>query len=117
MIVMGLGGLWHGAGTELFDMGTFTRRSACDRAAICPLPRPYGLNILRAVRTAVVFLCVSILWIFFKFAKLRARDVLSMGHVPPQRHPKPAHLSYALAVFYTAPVIIQHLAPTALLNR
>src|SRR5262245_63969553 len=66
MIVMGLGGLWHGAGLGYLAWGLM-------HGVLLVIERPF-LGVLesvnstgfRAVRAAVVFACVTTLWIFFR---------------------------------------------------
>jgi len=117
MIVMGLGGLWHGPGLSYLAWGLL-------HGALLVIERPSigflhsaNSSILRAVRVIVVFLCVSILWIFFKLPNFEHAMAYLSGMFNHTSTVKSVHLSYALASLYTAPVIIQHLVPKALLAR
>jgi alginate O-acetyltransferase complex protein AlgI len=117
MIVMGLGGLWHGAGLSYLAWGLL-------HGGLLVIERPFirlldftNSSSLRAVRVIVVFVCVSILWIFFKLPNFEHAMAYLHGMFNHNAVVKPAHLSYALAAFYSAPVIIQHLMPKALLER
>jgi alginate O-acetyltransferase complex protein AlgI len=117
MIVMGLGGLWHGAGLSYLTWGLF-------HGGLLAIERPFvgmferrSSSVLRALRVVVVFLCVSTLWIFFKLPNFAHATSYLSGMFHHNSTATPVHLSYALAILYTAPVTIQHLAPTALLTR
>src|SRR5881227_1556972 len=66
MIVMGLGGLWHGAGLGYLMWGLL-------HGLLLVLERPLPARlasidfaVFRAARITVVFVCVTMLWIFFK---------------------------------------------------
>jgi alginate O-acetyltransferase complex protein AlgI len=115
MIVMGLGGLWHGAGLSYLAWGLF-------HGCLLVIERPLiGLlsnsTALRAARIVFVFLCVSVLWIFFKLPDFSHAMAYLTGMFTHNQTPKPLKLSYALAALYSAPVIIQHLMPDAFLDR
>ncbi|OCK58330.1 MBOAT family O-acyltransferase [Bradyrhizobium sp. LMTR 3] len=117
MIVMGLGGLWHGAGLSYLTWGLL-------HGGLLVIERPFAgtLNAansttLRAVRVTFVFLCVSILWIFFKLPNFEQATAYLSGMFTHNNSPRTVHLSYALAALYTGPVIVQHLVPKALLAR
>ncbi len=64
-----------------------------------------------------MFLCVSILWIFFKLPDFSHALAYLDGMLHRNNTIKPLELSYALAILYSAPVIIQHLAPRAMFER
>ncbi len=67
MIVMGLGGLWHGAGLELSGMwGCCTACCWCSNDPCWAGWRRSTLPALRLARMSLVFVCVTMLWIFFK---------------------------------------------------
>jgi alginate O-acetyltransferase complex protein AlgI len=117
MIVMGLGGLWHGCGLSYLTWGLL-------HGALLAIERPIvgfltlmNSSALRAARITIVFLCVSLLWIFFKLPNFTHATAYLAGMFHHNDTSKPVHLSYALALFYMAPVIIQHLAPNALMGR
>ena len=115
MIVMGLGGLWHGAGLSYLTWGIFHGcLLAIERPFIGLLPNSIAL---RALRVTVVFLCVSALWIFFKLPDFSHATAYLAGMFTHNKTPNHLQLPYALAALYSAPVIIQHLVPNALLGR
>jgi alginate O-acetyltransferase complex protein AlgI len=117
MIVMGLGGLWHGAGLSYLTWGLL-------HGCLLVIERPMigflnlaNSSILRGARISIVFLCVSLLWIFFKLPNFTHATAYLAGMFHHNDSPKPVHLSYALATFYALPVMIQHLVPHAALDR
>ena len=111
MIVMGLGGLWHGAGLELPDVGAAARAPAGDRAADPVTLQSINSRALRAARRTVVFVCVTMLWIFFKLPNFDHAIGYLTGMFTPGTNPNPPKLFYNLALLYSLPVIIQHLVP------
>ena len=70
--------------------------------------------VVRPVRIGFVFFCVSMLWIFFKLPNFdHALGYLS-GMFTASAVPGQAKLFNSLALLYSLPVIIQHLAPASL---
>lgn len=118
MIVMGLGGLWHGAALSYLAWGTM-------HGALLVLERillgkidenSLAAPLLRPLRIGLVFFCVSMLWIFFKLPNFdHALSYLS-GMFTPSAVPGQAKFFNSLALLYSLPVIIQHLAPASLLE-
>ena len=114
MIVMGLGGLWHGAGFSYLAWGLM-------HGLLLVLERPLLSRLasidfaaFRAARMIVVFVCVSMLWIFFKLPDFdHALDYLT-GMFVPSTNPSPTKLFYSLALLYSLPVMIQHLGFSSL---
>jgi alginate O-acetyltransferase complex protein AlgI len=117
MIVMGLGGLWHGTGLSYLTWGLMhglllaTERPFIDRLGL------RTSSALRLFRVVAVFMCVSVLWIFFKLPNFEHATAYLSGMFRYNSNPNQVHLSYALALFYTAPVMIQHLTPRLILCR
>ncbi len=114
MIVMGLGGLWHGAGLSYLVWGLL-------HGLLLVVERPF-INALqsidsaafRAVRIGFVFVCVTMLWIFFKLPNFdHALSYLS-GMFMPTTNPNPPKLHRDLALLYCLPVVIQHFASGSL---
>jgi alginate O-acetyltransferase complex protein AlgI len=109
IIVMALGGLWHGAGFSYLAWGLF-------HGLLLAIERPF-LKILalidsaalRALRIAVVFSCVTMLWIFFKLPNFDHALGYLLGMFTPSTNPNPPKLFYNLALLYSLPVILQHL--------
>jgi alginate O-acetyltransferase complex protein AlgI len=114
MIVMGLGGLWHGAGLSYLACGLM-------HGLLLVVERPFigGLRSIdvaafRAVRIGFVFVCVTMLWIFFKLPNFdHALSYLS-GMFTSTTNPNPPKLYRDLALLYSLPVIIQHFASSSL---
>ena len=109
MIVMGLGGLWHGAGVSYLVWGLF-------HGLLLVLERPFlkslqafDSELLRFARMTFVFLCVSVLWIFFKLPSFDHALGYLAGMFKPGTNPNPPKLFHDLALLYALPVMIQHL--------
>jgi alginate O-acetyltransferase complex protein AlgI len=109
MIVMGLGGLWHGAGLSYLMWGLL-------HGLLLVLERPLlarlasiDFAVFRAARITVVFVCVTMLWIFFKLPNFDHAVGYLTGMFVPSTNPNPTKLFYSLALLYSLPVVIQHL--------
>ena len=109
MIVMGLGGLWHGAGLGYLMWGLL-------HGLLLVLERPLlarlasiDFAVFRAARMTVVFVCVTMLWIFFKLPNFDHAVGYLAGMFVPSTNPNPTKLFYSLALLYSLPVMIQHL--------
>jgi alginate O-acetyltransferase complex protein AlgI len=116
MIVMGLGGLWHGAGLSYLAWGTMHGILLVLERAIFG---SVDLNsrweaIVRPARISIVFFCVSMLWIFFKLPNLDHALAFLSGMFTVNINPNQAKLFNSLALLYSLPVIIQHLTPRSL---
>jgi alginate O-acetyltransferase complex protein AlgI len=116
MMVMGLGGLWHGASLSYLMWGSM-------HGLLLVLERPWlarldkiDSSVLRTIRIAVVFLCVTMLWIFFKLPNFDHAASYLAGMFTPGKNPNPPKLFYALALLYALPVILQHLRVGSLLD-
>jgi alginate O-acetyltransferase complex protein AlgI len=118
MIVMGLGGLWHGAALGYLAWGAM-------HGALLVLERmllgKVDANsrweaIARPLRIGVVFFCVSMLWIFFKLPNFEHALAYVSGMFNASLIPGQAKLFNSLALLYSLPVIVQHLAPASLLE-
>jgi alginate O-acetyltransferase complex protein AlgI len=118
MIVMGLGGLWHGAALSYLLWGAMHGILLVMERAITDIAKP-SLRweaFLRPIRICIVFFCVSMLWIFFKLPNLdHALAYLNaMFTGAANGGSGQAKLFNSLALLYSLPVIIQHLAPPTL---
>ncbi len=109
MIVMGLGGLWHGAGPGYLLWGLL-------HGVLLVIERPFlvrlaAINsaVFRAARIGFVFLCVTMLWIFFKLPNFDHAVSYLSGMFTSGTNPNPPKLFYDLALLYSLPVMIQHL--------
>jgi hypothetical protein len=72
--------------------------------------------VVRPVRIGLVFFCVSMLWIFFKLPNFDHALAYVSGMFTASLIPGQAKLFNSLALLYSLPVIIQHLAPASLLE-
>jgi alginate O-acetyltransferase complex protein AlgI len=111
MIVMGLGGLWHGAGLSYLMWGLM-------HGLLLAIERPFVARlqsidsiVFRAVRIGFVFFCVTMLWVFFKLPNFDHAIGYMSGMFTPSTNPNPTKLFYNLALLYSLPVMIQHLVP------
>jgi len=62
----------------------------------------------RIARMTLVFVCVSLLWIFFKLPDFHHAWSYLTGMFTPTANPNPTKLFYNLALIYSLPVIVQH---------
>jgi D-alanyl-lipoteichoic acid acyltransferase DltB (MBOAT superfamily) len=108
MIVMTLGGLWHGAGAGYALWGLLHGLLLVIERPFLALFRNPG-PALQTVRIGVVFLCVTMLWIFFKLPNFDHALAYLHGMFTPTSNPNPTKLFYNLALLYSLPVMIQHL--------
>jgi alginate O-acetyltransferase complex protein AlgI len=74
-------------------------------------------TVFRAARIGFVFVCVTMLWIFFKLPNFDHAMGFLSGMFTPSTNPNPPKLFYNLALLYSLPVLIQHLAPRPLFER
>lgn len=117
MIVMGLGGLWHGAGFSYLLWGLLhglllvLERPLLSRLQLIHSP------MFRAARISFVFVCVTMLWIFFKLPNFDHAIGYLSGMFTPSTNPNPPKLFYNLALLYSLPVMIQHLVLPAKFER
>jgi alginate O-acetyltransferase complex protein AlgI len=109
LIVMGLGGLWHGAGLGYLLWGLL-------HGVLLVIERPFLARLatidsaaFRAARMGFVFVCVTMLWIFFKLPNFDHAVSYLSGMFTPSTNPNPPKLFYDLALLYSLPVLIQHL--------
>src|ERR1700722_15972243 len=117
MIVMGLGGLWHGAGLSYLMWGLLHGLLlVIERPLLTPL-QSIDSAFFRAVRMSFVFVCVSLLWIFFKMPNFDHAVSYLSGMFTPGTNPSPPKLFYSLALLYSLPVIIQHFVSGSALER
>jgi alginate O-acetyltransferase complex protein AlgI len=110
MIVMGLGGLWHGAGLGYLLWGSL-------HGCLLVIERPFRAwlpsldwPVFRAARISLVFVCVSMLRVFFRLPNFDHAISYLSGMFTRGTNPNPTKLFYNLALLYSLPVIVQHLA-------
>jgi alginate O-acetyltransferase complex protein AlgI len=111
MIVMGLGGLWHGAGVSYLLWGLLHGLFLVAERPLLPWLMHAKLPGLRTMQMGLVFVCVSILWIFFKLPDFDHALAYLGGMFTPSTNPNPTKLFYNLALLYSLPVILQHFVP------
>lgn len=108
MIVMTLGGLWHGASLSYALWGMA-------HGLLLVIERPFLKLIgnrsaaVRVIRMGIVFFCVTMLWIFFKLPNFDHALGYLKGMFIATDVPNPPKLFTNLALLYALPVIIQHI--------
>jgi alginate O-acetyltransferase complex protein AlgI len=117
MIVMGLGGLWHGAGPGYLVWGLLHGLLLVIERPFLPLLRSNDSVTLRAARISLVFICVTMLWIFFKLPNFDHAFGYLTGMFEASTNPNPPKLFHSLAWLYALPVGIQHLIARPLFER
>jgi alginate O-acetyltransferase complex protein AlgI len=110
MVVMGLGGLWHGAGLGYLIWGLLHGVLLVVERPMLARLQAIDSRALHALRVSVVFVCVTMLWIFFKLPNFDHAVSYLSGMFMPRSSPNPSKLFYNLALIYSLPVMIQHLA-------
>lgn len=108
IIVMTLGGLWHGASLSYALWGLLHGLLLAIERPFLALFRSPG-PLVQTIRASTVFLCVTMLWIFFKLPNFDHALGYLHGMFAPTTNPNPTKLFYNLALLYSLPVIIQHL--------
>jgi alginate O-acetyltransferase complex protein AlgI len=120
MIVMGLGGLWHGAGLSYLMWGAMHGMLLVFEQPLLPsfenlaANRPWLIPTMRVVRMTFVFVGVSLLWIFFKLPNFEHALGYLAGMFSDDADPNPAKFFNSLALMYSLPVILQHFSSTLL---
>jgi alginate O-acetyltransferase complex protein AlgI len=117
IIVMGLGGLWHGAGVSYLLWGLMHGVLLAAERPLLGFMQSSKSMLFREARKIFVFFCVSMLWIFFKLPDFsHALDFLA-GMFVPSTNPNPTKIFANLALLYVLPVLIQHLGFGTLVER
>ena len=117
IIVMGLGGLWHGAGLGYLLWGLLHGSLLALERPVLPLLRSMDSIWFRTLRAGAVFFCVSMLWIFFKLPDFAHAWSYLTGMFRFGTNPNPTKIFYNLALIYSLPVIIQHLGFNRLIEQ
>src|SRR3982075_2706060 len=117
MIVMGLGGLWYGAGLSYLIWGLL-------HGFLLVIERPFisrlqsiDSTVFRAAPINLLFVFVTKLCIFFKLPNFDHAIGYLSGMFTSSTNPNPPKLFYNLALLYSLPVMIQHLASRSLFER
>jgi alginate O-acetyltransferase complex protein AlgI len=116
MVVMGLGGLWHGAALSYLAWGMLHGLLLVIERPFLPLFGGLSENTLwgrtvTALRILTVFGCVSLAWIFFKLPDFWHAFSFMGGMLKENPIPHPARIYRSLALIYSLPAILQHLMP------
>jgi alginate O-acetyltransferase complex protein AlgI len=116
MVVMGLGGLWHGAALSYLAWGMLHGLLLVIERPFLPLFGGLSENkiwgrTVTALRILIVFGCVSLAWIFFKLPDFGHALSFMGGMLKENAIPHPARIYRSLAFIYSLPVILQHLMP------
>jgi alginate O-acetyltransferase complex protein AlgI len=115
IIVMGLGGLWHGAAWSYAIWGLWHGAGlALERLAATHMPAvalPSGMALaVKAVRMALVFTFVTLGWLLFKLPQFG--DVLSyLSAIAANTGFAPSGLRLLVVSVYVTPVIAYHAVP------
>jgi alginate O-acetyltransferase complex protein AlgI len=116
IVVMGLGGLWHGAALSYLAWGLL-------HGLLLVIERPFlfildGVSektvlgqTVRAFRMLLVFACVSLAWVFFKLPNFDHAISFLGGMFAHNPIANPTRIYRSLALIYALPVILQHLLP------
>lgn len=113
MIVMGLGGLWHGAAWSYAVWGLWHGTAlALERMATdCGLSGGRG-RAAQALRTVAVFVFVTLGWLLFKLPDFG--DVIQyLTAISTNTQLRPSALRLLVIAAYVAPVVVYHLLPAS----
>lgn len=113
MIVMGLGGLWHGAAWSYAVWGLWHGAAlALERlAADCGLSGGRGA-MMRFVRIAAVFVFVTFGWLLFKLPDF-ADVVQYLSAIAGNTQLRPSALRLLVIAAYVTPILAYHLLPSS----
>lgn len=110
IIVMGLGGLWHGAGLSYLTWGLMHGGLLAAERPLLPRLDAINSKALDAGRAILIFTVVSMLWIFFKLPDFAHASSYFVSLFQESDIANPPKIYRSLALAYSLPVIIQHLA-------
>lgn len=115
-ITMALGGLWHGAEISFLLWGAAHGVALCIERALSPFAnvvRSRGAITvtLQVAYTALIFLAVSCLWLFFKLQNFDHASlyIQAIANTPIRLAFQP--YQYAIVAVYAVPVMFAHLVP------
>jgi alginate O-acetyltransferase complex protein AlgI len=114
IIVMGLGGLWHGAGLGYLMWGLLHGvLLAIERPLLPTLERLSRVRWLwpgfDVFRQLFVFTCATFAWTFFKLPNFEHAMDFACGLFVNHSVGASTHIYRSLALIYTAPALLQHL--------
>jgi alginate O-acetyltransferase complex protein AlgI len=128
MVVMSLGGLWHGAAWSYALWGAYhglvlvierllgVESRLEDRPAPPTLPAKLARLIGDLFRIAIVFSLITVGWVFFRFTKIQ--DAIEFfGSLGKNAGAAPNLALLIPAVLYGSPVVLYHLAHLPTLNE
>ncbi|WP_050419100.1 MBOAT family O-acyltransferase [Bradyrhizobium tropiciagri] len=110
MVVLALGGLWHGAGLCYLAWGSMHGVLLAAERPFLPWMDRINSTALDAGRAAVIFVIVSLLWIFFKLPDFAHASSYFLGLFQESTIANPPKIYRSLAFAYSLPVIVQHFA-------
>jgi alginate O-acetyltransferase complex protein AlgI len=113
LIVMVLGGLWHGAALSYavwgFAHGAFL---AVERLGAQTMERyapGYRFNSIAKIAYCIfVFVCVSLCWLLFRFQDFSQASAYFLSILDSPMQFKMPSIGYILAFLYMSPVLLQH---------
>ena len=108
MVVMGLGGLWHGAGLSYLFWGLFHGLLLVLERFLFPATHASGWR--RTLRILFVFGAVSFAWLLFKLSNFDHFVAYMKGF--SNFHTRLSPMFYALSFLYAIPVLIFHVWPS-----
>jgi alginate O-acetyltransferase complex protein AlgI len=116
MIVMGLGGLWHGAAISYLTWGLLHGLFLVVERPVLPALEALSRHAMfgpaaTVLRVLVVFGCVSFAWIFFKLPNFDHAMSFIGGMFVDHAVGHSARIYRSLVLIYALPVLLQHLVP------
>jgi len=114
MIVMGLGGLWHGAALGYLAWGLLHGLLLVVERPFLPLIErlsqraPALRAVMVPIQVMVVFLCVSFAWVFFKLPNFGHAMDFASGLFADHSIGAGPRIYRSLVLIYTLPVVLQH---------
>jgi alginate O-acetyltransferase complex protein AlgI len=116
MIVMGLGGLWHGAALGYLAWGLLHGLLLAAERPLLPILERWSRApavgpAFGGCRALFVFVCVSFAWIFFKLPNLDHAISFASGMFTDQSIGASAKIYRSQVLIYVLPVLLQHMVP------
>ncbi len=116
MIVMGLGGLWHGAALGYLAWGLLHGLFLVIERPLLPAIERWSQNaVLRQLATTAqvlfIFICVSFAWVFFKLPNFEHAMSFIGGMFANHSIGYSDRIYRSLVLIYALPVVLQHVVP------